>query len=176
MRKLNSFEESKYFITILSLIDQTDKSKFIDWINTIPNNLKISRSKIMIKIIRTNGSARALDIYDAYIKSNSQSEKVLMAYGLEELNTYKHKLKNRPKPKYFSVMQKDYWMIRVGLTEEDAKKKVSEFQLKQVRARSKASYKDTKLKLKACVEYWTNMGYSPEEGEILRQQHLYLND
>lgn len=176
MRKLGSFEDSKYFTTILSMINESDKSKFIDWIRSIPDNLKVSRSKIMIKILEANNASEALQLYDKYIKTNSQSQRILITRGLEGLSLTKEKLKNRPKPKNFSIIQKDYWVNRVGLTEEDAQKMVSEIQSKNALARTKDSYKNTKSKLRICLDYWTNLGYSAEEGELLRKQHLVLND
>lgn len=176
MKKLNSFKDSVPFKNLLECVPDINKQQFINWLEFIPNNLKPSRTKILTRIIKTNGWETSLELYDEYFATYSKIRRIEILSGKDAKIEYRHKLKSRPRPENFSVLQKDYWVVRRGFSETEAENMVAGYQSDNQKRRSPSSYMDTNKKLRFCIEYWTNLGYTREEAELLRKQYLVLND
>lgn len=126
------------------------------------------KSEALKDIILNNVSDHHM-LYLSYCDSNSTKYKLKVRYGDDSVISYTEKLRNRPKPTVpFSIFTTEYW-VNNGLSLCEAKAKVSEIQTNNVKKRTKKTYQNHSQKIKFSVDYWTHLGYSLEETEILRQ-------
>lgn len=119
-----------------------------------------------------------VEIFKLYKNTKSVKEKMLIRFGQGRVDEYKETLKNRPPigDNRCNCFSKEYWISKRGLSEIEATEKVFSIQSLNARKRPASSYENTKIKMKICIDYWTNKGHTKEEAEILRKPYLALID
>lgn len=172
MNKLIDFKQSIPFQKVLNICGEDSRVALERWLDDIPDNLKSSRVKNMLLILRHHSPQEALDVYTRYWATCSRKERMLILYGQDRVEAYSKTLSARPKPSNHSIRQKSYWMLRRGYTEEEAKLQVARIQSRTCKLRTRESYNNHSLKIKYSIDYWINIGYSKEEAEILRAPYL----
>jgi hypothetical protein len=135
------------------------------------NSKKYRMSETLCYIIKNN-SFNHEKLFEEYFSTKNEKIKIKIKYGQKGVDEYVEKLKKRPKAKVpFSIFDYSFWM-RKGYTEEESKNKVKEIQKINAKKRTKQSYDNFFEKIKYSIDYWTKMGYSLEEAEILRLPYL----
>jgi hypothetical protein len=150
---------------------------FTQWLNIYKNKHTmgslVKRAHCLNDIINTNGLSNALDNYEIYYNSTSQTDKILLRRGKKAKDAFINKLKCKKKPKgEFSVLRYQYWMNKRGYSLSAAKAKVSELQLNNAKKRTNASYNNYSKKIKWSIDYWIERGYTKDEAIILREPYL----
>lgn len=132
---------------------------------------KFRLSETLIHIIQNNSLDHSL-LFSKYLSIKDTKTKLEIKYGKTKLAEYEQKLKSRPRAKTpHSIFDYMFWLNR-GLSEQESKEKVRQIQSNNAKKRTKSSYSNTSFKLKSSVDYWTKLGYSKEESEILREPFL----
>jgi hypothetical protein len=179
MKALNSLIEYKFVKDNCSNLTNEKIDIYLNLIKKYIDKEELSLSSkksrcITLYDIVQNNIDNIENLYLEYLSSNSTYRKLNIRYGKNAETLYNEKLKNRI-PNKVTVYTKEYW-IKCGLSEDQAKEKVSEIQKKNSSKRTKSSYSNFSLKCKNSVDYWTNIGYSKEEAEYLRTPYLTKND
>lgn len=174
MKKLNLIERAP-IKKVLSIV--ANDKPILQYLKSVENTSTFSSIRrsfgALYDIIVTNGEKDCIDNLIKYKEGKiSEKERLLIRHGNLAVNKYSKKLKNRKRPKNFSVLTIDYWIKRKGLTLQDAVSKVAQLQSANARKRTKNSYRNTSVKLKYSLDYWMDAGYSKEEGELLRAPYL----
>ena len=110
--------------------------------------------------------------YREYKKETSTKKKLEIRYGRDRVSVFEEKLRNKPKPIINSYWTVKYWMNK-GLTEEEAKKKISEIQSENSK-KGKGKITNYKILSPLSVEYWKHQGFTDKE-EIERLRRPYLD-
>lgn len=110
--------------------------------------------------------------YKEYKKEISTKKKLEIRYGKDRVFIFEEKLKNRPKVNRVTYWNVGYWVDR-GLTEDEAKKKISEIQSENSK-RGKSKITNYKILNPLSVEYWKHLGYADKD-EIERLRRPYLD-
>jgi hypothetical protein len=132
---------------------------------------KFRRAELLRDIIENNPKNSEY-LYDSYHDIKDIREKLKVRYGTDRVKEYDKIMIGRPRPyNPKSTFSYDFWMQK-GMTEIQAKQQVSDIQTKNVKKRTNASYKNFSKKLKFSLDYWTEIGYSVDEAEILRGPYL----
>lgn len=139
------------------------------------NSKKFRIAELLYDIYITNDT-NCISLYNEYKQSDDAKRKISIRHGEDAVIIYESKLKNRPiSENRYNGFSKDYWISK-GMSKSNATAKVSDIQTKNAKKRKTASYKNHSTKIKHSVDYWTNLGYSVEESEILRVPYLQVMD
>lgn len=133
---------------------------------------KMFRMAQLLSDIIKNNKKDYENLFLDYLNSKNVRNKLTIRYGSARVDVYNQKMKSKglPKPPY-SIFDYNFWMKK-GLSETEAKEKVTRIQIENAKKRNKESYKNFSKKLKYSKDYWINLGYSEEESEILKQKYL----
>lgn len=129
-----------------------------------------NRLKTLSDIVQSNGKDISMELYQKYYKSGTK-DRLKIRYGNSRVSEYQSKLAERPKPKVVSWFTEKYWLDK-GYSKHEAKSAISKIQHKNAKRRKKDSYKHFSKKLKHSLDYWTSIGYSKAEAELLREPYL----
>ena len=121
-------------------------------------------------IILTNDGKDSKNLYENYKESKSQWERVKIRHGKKGLDELKEKYNGRPRPTAFSILTKEYWISRKGLSEEEAIKEIAKIQSENSKKRHKNATPESYKNIPHCVEFWINKGYSLEESIALKTE------
>jgi len=180
MKKLNTLLEHKF---VKDHLTQLCKDKSNAYISIMQAHIDLDIHTLSSKKRKANALFDILinneDFYEnkylKYQSAKSVIERLSIKYGSDVTNAYTDKLKRRPTPKNFSILTVDFWVLRRGYTEQEAKLKISEIQkgnslkCKAKRVKNKNYGRDT---CKHSLKYWEHKGYNKEESEILREPFL----
>jgi hypothetical protein len=176
MKQKPWIEHSKIKNLISNMDEEFFKNAIEKWAKEGYSLSKVQRHiETLVDIINRHGYDKSIHFLDKYTHSDNVRNKLYLRYGEDRVKEYDEKLKNRPKPeKIISCWNKEYWIAK-GFPEDIAKVKVGEKQRYNQSKRRVNSYRDTKKKLKWCVDYWTDLGYNVDEANLLRSRYFSLN-
>jgi very-short-patch-repair endonuclease len=173
MRKLDFFEK-KPIRDIIELVN--GKEKIINYFSSMGKQIFDSSTKrtceALLDIIKNRGEENCLEILYEYKNTKSVDKKMKLRYSEKKYEEFKNKLKNKPKPKDFSVWTVGFWVNRRGMSPEEARNKISELQKKNTSKRTPESFQNASLKCKHSLDYWISRGYTLEESEEKREKYL----